>query len=161
MTRVATVLDPCGSGGINGGHVQGESEADEVAGLLRDFGVNVLRVGHWTRIRDIPAEADIELLVVDYGALWQDYNYMDDESRDLLRFAEDHPGTLIALWSSMTADGVVNVLNPFDDSVGWWEDNPWPDNVVPVQGWLSHKKPRGSYIGQHKQAIDRILAWCS
>lgn len=156
MTKVATVLDPEGTWGATP-----EDERVEIMKDLTRWGLSVQDVGHWSRLRQVPPETEIDLLAIDYGALWQNGSYMDDESHDLLRFVEDHPGTLVVLWSSMTADGVINVMADFDDTVGWWKDAEWPPNLIPLHAWVNYRKPRpASSIDWLEKSIERIRAWC-
>jgi hypothetical protein len=75
-------------------------------------------------------DSAVDLLIVDYGGLGYG-QAMDDETRMLLRWADEHPGTLVLVWSSVAADEIAHELTQdrYDDESGERVLPTWPGNV--------------------------------
>lgn len=149
--KTAIVLDNIGTWGNTP-----EEERDEILKELRDDGVDATLVHYGNDPLDIP-ETQIDCLIVDYGALWQ--NGMQDWTKGLLTWAEDHPGSLVLIWSSMTADMFVNELRDTtpDDNVTSDADwtPPWPANMRAMQMGNTYY---AKWVEEGQDGVDYLIA---
>lgn len=118
----------------------GETPDEERDSILKDLtrlGLEPELVFYGHDPLAIPFERQIDLLVVDYGII-ATQGGADDWTRRLLQWADEHPGSVLLIWSSMTADGfVLELRDALEremgkqlelDSDGEWTP-PWPANV--------------------------------
>jgi len=134
-----------------------ETERDEVLKDLRREGLDpeVVHYGHDPL--QLP-ETQIDLLVVDYGALWQ--LDMGDWTRHLIRWADEHPSSLVVLWSGMTADFFVSEMGGMDELTGEFRDGAtWPFNMRALHvGNTYSALRRGDPLGWRAEGFDSF-AW--
>lgn len=119
----------------------------------------------------LPDTTQVDLLVVDFGALGGGYLTGNGPSLTqrwtdfVIHWAEDHPGTLVMLWSGMTADYIVDGLAPKDadgyaKSMADWAD--WPDNVRALHSgnsWSANWKLYGSGVDWLQASHEKLRSW--
>lgn len=128
--KVAVVIDNMGTW-----HETPDEERDQILKELAEDGLEPELVFYGNRPHDLPDTAEIDVLVIDYGALWQ--TDTSDWTRSLLTWADDHPSSAVLIWSSMTTDLVLGELRdryeaatPDDEQeYGSAWTPPWPTNV--------------------------------
>lgn len=133
--KVAILIDNLGT--------FGETPDEEREDILRDLrkeGLDPSLVWYGNR-PPVPAEIEIDLLVVDFGAITASFSGgYKDWTGEVIGWAEDHPGSLVLLWSGMTADAVgyeyMDRQN-YQDSMEKWAA--WPDNVRSMFAGLSYQ----------------------
>lgn len=114
-----------------------DQEREEILEDLGRLGLEPVLVFYGHDPMAIPFERQMDLLVVDYGII-SIQGGADDWTRRLLQWADEHPGSVLLIWSSMTADGFVFELRDslerqlggqleLDDDREWTP--PWPANV--------------------------------
>lgn len=157
--RLAVVIDDMGTL-----HETPDEELDGILKDLRDDGLEPELVHYGHDPVAIP-DTQIDLLVVDYGVI---ATKTSDWTRHLLRWAEDHPGSLLLIWSSMTADGFVEELREvierggqsvYDDGREWTP--PWPANVRAVHSgnkWYA-KWGDGDGVDWLRASSEYVRAW--
>lgn len=159
--RVAVVIDNVGTF-----TQRPEDERDEILEDLRRRGLDLELVWYGNSPHDLP-ETQIDLLVVDYGALWQITDLMDDWTRRMVDWAENHPSTFVALWSSMTGDAWVDELKDRFEAQGGevgvdgeW-DPPWPANVRSFHAGNKYyaKWGDGDSIDWLGESYERLFKW--
>ena len=79
-----------------------------------------------------------ELVLFDYGGMWPGNSLMEDQSRNLIRWAQDHPNALVLVTSAFTYRngiesemeelGLTKLPNILDASMGieipaWWKES--------------------------------------
>lgn len=107
-----------------------DKERDDILEELRKDGLDIDLRFYGHLFSQLPQEQGYDLVIVDYGALWQ--MNMEDQSKLVVQWAEDHPGSLVMLWSTLTVEMIVDdVLSPFDDSTGWYKKAEFPHNLRP------------------------------
>lgn len=81
-----------------------EEEREEILEELRKrYNGNVDAVLAWGAERpDFEDMPEVDLLVIDYGALWQSSGLVADFSRRVRAWADEHSGKLVVLWTSFT-----------------------------------------------------------
>lgn len=146
VVRTAIVLDPIGWSGATP-----DEERDQILEELRENDLEPKLVHYGHNPLDLP-ETQIDLLVVDYGALWQ--QGMGDWTRHLLRYAEDHPNSLIVVWTTMTVDLFVSELTPFNDATGWYEKATLPPNLVALHPGNSSPTRSGIDWDRYGDSVD-------
>lgn len=130
--RVGVCIDNMGTMGQTP-----DEERDEILQDLARLGLEPELVHYSHDPLSIPFEKQIDLLVVDYGII-AIQGHGDDWTRRLLQWADEHPGSVLLIWSSMTADGFVHELRDslerqlgkqleLDSDAEWAP--PWPANV--------------------------------
>lgn len=129
---------------------------------LKKYGLDPHLVHYGHDPLQIP-ETRIDVLVVDYGALWQ--VDMGDWTRGLLRWADDHPSSLVLIWSSMTADFFVDelrdkVIGSFGSSDSDWAP-PWPNNLraMHMGSKLYAKWGDGDGVDWYGASVDFVSSW--
>jgi len=146
MVRTAIILDPIGGGGETA-----DQERDRILQDLAEEGLETKLVHYGSNPLELPT-THIELLVVDYGALWQ--QGMGDWTRHLLQWADDHPGSLLVVWSSMTTDLFIQELAPFNDGTGSYEKAQLPGNLLPLHPGMTSRYRSGIDWDQYGDSID-------
>lgn len=144
-------------------HYTPDEERDEIVSELGNEGIKavVTWYGH-----EPPLPDSAELLVVDFGALWQS-SILDDWTRDVIRWAEDHPGSLVMLWSGMTADEFGRELSErarraYGRSIDKWAA--WPDNVRALHPGHDYNVDWGDDAGKDgvdwlQDSFDKLTRW--
>lgn len=159
--RVGVCVDSMGSF-----HETPDDERDKILKDLRDDGLDPELVFYGHDPLAIPFEQHIDALVVDYGIIAAQGGG-DDWTRHLLRWADEHPGSLLLIWSSMTADGFVYELRDalereggrVDDGREWTP--PWPANVRAMHpgGDFLAKWGDGDSIDWLRASTDYVRGW--
>ena len=132
-TRVGIMIDASGTW-----NQSADEERDEILSDLSREGLEPQIV--WYGHEPTWPETAVDLMIVDFGALWQDWNLMDDWTGRVVAWAEEHSGSLVMLWSGMTADAVGNQISKraysYGDAMEKW--TAWPDNVRALHMGLSN-----------------------
>lgn len=101
-------------------------------------------VWHGTE-REMPKMPDVDLLLVDYGGLHHAYgDAIEVYGRAVKRWADEHPGKLVLLWTAFTAacykavfedfqSGEANILMRYS---GAWDFDGTPGFEDDVRMWL-------------------------
>lgn len=156
--RVAIVLDNLGTF-----HETPDEERDKILDDLRDEGLDPELVFYGHGPGQLP-DTQIDLLVVDFGALWQ--TPTEDWTSFVIRWADDHPGSLVMLWSGMTADAVGNAMSEraytYGESMAKWAA--WPDNVRALHSgaswdidWKEADDDGG--VGWYGRSLSKLQVW--
>ena len=122
VVRTAVILDAIGTG-----HQSPTAEMEAIIADFAGWGLDLDVVHFSHQPLDLP-ETQIDLLVVDYGALWP--LDLGDWTRGLLHWAEEHPSALVAIWSMMTADFFITEMGGHEAfTAEGREGRTWPANV--------------------------------
>ena len=96
--KIGLLLDAIGGGG----RTPSEECADIISELAELGGLPAKAVWAGTKASDGLAEADLDLLVFDYGAMWQHEEILFREIDAVQAWAREHPGKVALLWSGFT-----------------------------------------------------------
>lgn len=112
-----------------------EERHEIVVELRKNYCGNVDAVVVWgAEIPDFESMPEVDLLVIDYGALWQSSGLVEDFSRRVRRWADEHPGKLVVLWTSFTSSIYQRVFESEFLGHPFVPDKIYPDYCVHGEG---------------------------
>jgi hypothetical protein len=149
--KVGLLVDAIGGGG----RTPAQECADIISELAELGGLPARAAWAGTKAAEGLAETDIDLLVFDYGAMWQHEEVVTREIDAVQAWATHHPGKVALLWSGFTCWVYAEAEKTFAHLDNVWyryagearsmrdSDAAMPDLWAKLQAWYGVRTPGG------------------